>query len=68
MKAQATGNPTHGRREFLTATLLGLAGGVPAIATATEASLPAAIRNIVALARLAVETYEKRSEVVTGSK
>ena len=43
MKAQATGNPTHGRREFLTATLLGLAGGVPAIATATEASLPAAI-------------------------
>jgi len=43
MKAQATGNPTHGRREFLTATLLGLAGGVPAIATATEESLPAAI-------------------------
>ena len=33
-----------------------------------EASLPAAIRNIVTLARLAVETYEKRSEVVTGSK
>ncbi len=33
-----------------------------------EAGLPAAIRNIVALARLAVETYEKRSEVVTGSK
>ena len=32
-----------------------------------EAGLPAAIRNIVALARLAVETYEKRSEVVTGS-
>lgn len=35
---------------------------------ADEAALPAAIRNIVALARLAVETYEKRSEVVTGSK
>ena len=33
-----------------------------------EAALPAAIRNIVTLARLAVETYEKRSEVVTGSK
>ncbi|MEP7137419.1 MAG: hypothetical protein ABI904_21040 [Chloroflexota bacterium] len=33
-----------------------------------EAALPAAIRNIVSLARLAVETYEKRSEVVTGSK
>jgi len=32
-----------------------------------EAALPAAIRNIVTLARLAVETYEKRSEVVTGS-
>ena len=35
---------------------------------ADEAALPAAIRNIVALARLAVETYEKRSEVVPGSK
>ena len=33
-----------------------------------EAALPAAIRNIVSLARLAVETYDKRSEVVTGSK
>jgi len=33
-----------------------------------EAALPAAIRNIVSLSRLAVETYEKRSEVVTGSK
>ncbi len=33
-----------------------------------EASLPAAIRNITSLARLAVETYNKRSEVVTGSK
>jgi len=33
-----------------------------------EAALPAAIRNIVSLSRLAVETYEKRSEVVTGTK
>jgi hypothetical protein len=33
-----------------------------------EAGLPAAIRNLTTLARLAVETYEKRSEVVTGSK
>ena len=33
-----------------------------------EAGLPAAIRNLTALARLAVETYEKRSEAVTGSK
>ncbi len=33
-----------------------------------EAALPAAIRNLTSLARLAVETYEKRSEVVTGSK
>jgi len=33
-----------------------------------ETGLPAAIRNVTALARLAVETYEKRSEVVTGSK
>jgi hypothetical protein len=33
-----------------------------------EAALPAAIRNLTALARLAVETYEKRSEAVTGSK
>lgn len=32
-----------------------------------ETGLPAAIRNLTALARLAVETYEKRSEVVTGS-
>lgn len=32
-----------------------------------EAALPAAIRNLTTLARLAVETYEKRSEVVTGS-
>ena len=33
-----------------------------------ETALPAAIRNLTSLARLAVETYEKRSEVVTGSK
>jgi len=30
-------------------------------------ALPAAIRNLVSLCRLAVETYNKRSEVVTGS-
>jgi hypothetical protein len=35
---------------------------------ADEAALPAAIRNLTTLARLAVETYERRSEVVTGSK
>lgn len=33
-----------------------------------EAALPAAIRNITNLARLAVETFERRSEVVTGSR
>lgn len=33
-----------------------------------DAALPAAIRNLATLARLAVETYEKRGEVVTGSK
>jgi hypothetical protein len=32
-----------------------------------DAGLPAAIRNLATLARLAVETYEKRAEVVTGS-
>ena len=32
-----------------------------------EASLPAAIRNIISLARLAVETDSRRSESVTGS-
>jgi hypothetical protein len=32
-----------------------------------ENALPAAIRNLTSLARLAVETYNKRSEVVTGS-
>ena len=31
-----------------------------------EAALPAAIRNVTSLARLAVETYNKRSEVVTA--
>ena len=30
-------------------------------------ALPAAIRNLTTLARLAVETFERRSEVVTGS-
>jgi hypothetical protein len=33
-----------------------------------EAALPAAIRNLVSLARMATETYNRRSEVVTGSK
>jgi hypothetical protein len=33
-----------------------------------EAALPAAIRNLITLARLANETYDKRSEAVTGSK
>jgi hypothetical protein len=32
-----------------------------------EAALPAAIRNLTTLARQAVETFERRSEVVTGS-
>ena len=31
-----------------------------------EAALPAAIRNIITLARQAVETYNRRSEAVTG--
>ncbi|MEO8354717.1 MAG: hypothetical protein ABI621_02270, partial [Chloroflexota bacterium] len=30
-------------------------------------ALPAAIRNVTSLARLAVETYNRRSESVTGS-
>ena len=34
---------------------------------ADEAALPAAIRNVTSLARLAVETYNRRSEAVTGS-
>jgi len=33
-----------------------------------ESALPAAIRNLTTLARLANETYNKRSEAVTGSK
>ena len=33
-----------------------------------DAALPAAIRNLATVARLAVETYEKRAEVVNGSK
>jgi len=32
-----------------------------------EAALPAAIRNLTSLARLAVETFERRSEAITGS-
>ncbi len=32
-----------------------------------ENALPAAIRNLNTLSRLAVETFERRSEVVTGS-
>jgi len=35
---------------------------------ADESALPAAIRNLTTLARTAVETYERRSEVVTGAK
>ncbi|MFN8388051.1 MAG: hypothetical protein U0V48_06115 [Anaerolineales bacterium] len=35
---------------------------------ADDAALPAAIRNLATVARLAVETYEKRAEVVNGSK
>jgi hypothetical protein len=31
-----------------------------------EAALPAAIRNVIAIARMAVETYNRRSEVVIG--
>jgi len=33
-----------------------------------EAALPAAIRNVTSLARLAVETYNKRSEAVTAGQ
>lgn len=32
-----------------------------------EEALPASIRNVTTLARLAVETFERRSEVVTGN-
>ena len=31
-----------------------------------EAALPAAIRNVTSIARMAVETYNRRSEVVIG--
>lgn len=31
-----------------------------------EAALPAAIRHLTSLARLAVETFERRAEIVTG--
>ncbi len=34
---------------------------------ADEAALPAAIRNLTSLSRLAVETYNKRSEAITGN-
>ena len=34
---------------------------------ADDAALPAAIRNIITLSRQAVETYNRRSEAVTGS-
>ena len=33
---------------------------------ADEAALPAAIRNLISIARMAVETYNRRSEVVVG--
>ncbi|MBI3161057.1 MAG: hypothetical protein HYZ23_01035 [Chloroflexi bacterium] len=33
-----------------------------------DEALPAAIRNLTSNARLAVETFERRSEVVTGSR
>ena len=33
-----------------------------------DAALPAAIRNVTSLARMAVETYNRRSEAVTGTK
>jgi hypothetical protein len=33
---------------------------------ADEVALPAAIRNLTSLARLAVETFERRYEVLTG--
>jgi len=32
-----------------------------------EAALPAAIRNVTSIARMAVETYNRRSEVVIGN-
>ncbi len=32
-----------------------------------EAALPASIRNLTGITRLAVQTFERRSEVVTGS-
>jgi hypothetical protein len=34
---------------------------------ADQAALPAAIRNVTSLARMAVETYNRRAEAVTGS-
>jgi hypothetical protein len=35
---------------------------------ADEAALPAAIRNLTTLSRLAVETYNRRTEALTGTK
>jgi len=35
---------------------------------ADETALPASIRNLTSLARLAVETFDRRSEVVSGGK
>jgi hypothetical protein len=35
---------------------------------ADESALPAAIRNLISSSRLAVETYNKRIEVLTGGK
>jgi hypothetical protein len=32
-----------------------------------EAALPAAIRNLITIARLAIETFDRRSEAFTGS-
>jgi hypothetical protein len=37
------------------------------VSLADEAALPAAIRNVTSIARMAVETYNRRSEVVIGN-
>jgi hypothetical protein len=44
-------------------------GGVDNVeaSLADETALPAAIRNLTTLARLAIETYDRRSEAFTGS-
>ena len=48
---------------------LGIGGGIDNVeaSIADDAALPAAIRNIITLARQAVETYNRRSETVTGA-